>query len=83
MCDKIKLMMSFSLEAEFTFMDFDLFEVARNKCFPVLNIALANLDIYNFSVDTQDDKGNTLLHYVAAAGKIVFYQKKIYSSHKI
>lgn len=61
--------MSLNLDAEFSFMDFDLFEVARNKCFPVLKIALAHLDIYNFSVDTQDIKGNTLLHYVAAAGK--------------
>lgn len=62
--------MSFCLDSEFSFMDFDLFEVAQNECFPVLNIALENLDLYNFSVDTQDAKGNTLLHYVAAAGKI-------------
>lgn len=66
-------MASFDLGAEFSFMDFDLFEVARNDCFTVLNIALENLDIYDFSVDTQDAKGNTLLHYVAAAGKWLNY----------
>lgn len=60
--------MSFDWEPEFSFMDFDLFEVAQNECLSVLNIALDNLDLYDFSVDRQDAKGNTLLHYVAGAG---------------
>lgn len=50
-------------------MDFDFFELAHNDCFPVLNIALNNLDVYNFDVNSQDETGNTLLHYSAAAGK--------------
>lgn len=61
--------MSFDLVDEFSFMDFDLFQVAQNECFGVLLIALENLDLYDFSVNRQDGNGNTLLHYVAAAGK--------------
>lgn len=58
------------MDSDFSFMDFDLFEVAKNECFSILNIALDNLELYNFNVDTQDPhNGNTLLHYAAVSGR--------------
>nr|CAH7737898.1 unnamed protein product [Callosobruchus chinensis] len=51
-------------------MDFDLLEVARNGCFSVVDLALENLEFYDFSVDSQDENGNTLLHYAAATGNL-------------
>nr|CAI5855029.1 unnamed protein product [Callosobruchus analis] len=51
-------------------MDFDLLEAARNGCFSVVDLALENLDYYDFSVNSQDENGNTLLHYAAATGNL-------------
>ncbi|CAH1997856.1 unnamed protein product [Acanthoscelides obtectus] len=62
---------------EFSFMDFDLLEVARNSCFSVVDLALENLELYDFSVDSQDENGNTLLHYAAATGNLETANKLI------
>ncbi|KAF7272939.1 hypothetical protein GWI33_014312 [Rhynchophorus ferrugineus] len=51
------------METAFSFMDFDLHEVAANGCFSILLVALDNLHLYKFDVDRPDDQGNVLLHY--------------------
>ncbi|CAG9761171.1 unnamed protein product [Ceutorhynchus assimilis] len=56
--------------SDFSFMDFDLSEVASNGCFPVLNIALENLDLYSFDVNFPDKKRYCLLHYAAEKGNV-------------
>ncbi|XP_066137555.1 putative ankyrin repeat protein RF_0381 [Euwallacea fornicatus] len=63
------------MEDQFSFMDLDLFEIAYNGCFSVLNLALDHLDIYNFQVNSKDHLGNSLLHYAARKGNIEATQK--------
>ncbi|XP_050305118.1 putative ankyrin repeat protein RF_0381 [Anthonomus grandis grandis] len=63
------------MKLKFNFMDFDLFEVARNNCFSLLNIALDNLTIYNFEINSFDPKGYTLLHYAAEYGNLETVEK--------
>lgn len=50
--------------------DFNIFSVARKRCYSLLEMILDNLSIYNFDIDSQDEEtGNTLLHIICSQGK--------------
>lgn len=42
------------------------FDLVQNFQFKLLGVVLNNLKMYNFDIDSQNSKGNTLLHYLAA-----------------
>lgn len=51
-------------------MNFDMFEVAKKQCYNVLKVAIDNLDIYDFNINSRDTNGNTLLHILASYGNL-------------